>query len=51
MRLFNRYKKDKILNWNQYSRLVQEIEHINFIDNTARESIRNYWNNRSKEGI
>jgi hypothetical protein len=43
MRLFNRYKKDKVLSWNQYSRLVQNIDHIRFIDQTAKESIRNYW--------
>jgi len=51
MHLFNRYKRDKILTWKQYSTLIKNIDHIRFMDQTARESVRNYWKNRERTGF
>jgi len=39
------FKKKLYLGWNKYRMLVSEIDHLRFIDNTARESIRNLNNN------
>jgi len=34
---------DSYLTWEEYSKLITERDHINFITQTARKSIENYW--------
>ena len=38
-------KKKKYFGWNKYGMLVSEIDHLRFMDNTAKESIRNMDDN------
>ena len=39
------FKEKKYLGWNKYRMLVSEIDHLRFMDNVAKESMRNLNNN------
>jgi hypothetical protein len=45
------FSKKRYLNWPEYKERISKIENLMFIDKTARQSIKNYWQRGAKNDM